>query len=103
MDNLLGGDTPMVRNLWEHVGRQLPGKGGGGAKGLDPQKLQNELLTAIDALYGHYEKTHALWREAGSASIPSSSWCATTPRPRSSYTITLPATRSRTPRAMSRR
>jgi type III restriction enzyme len=65
MDNVPGGDTPMFRNLWDHIGKQLPKKGRGSAKGLDPQKLPNELLTAIDALYGHYEKTHALWREAG--------------------------------------
>lgn len=65
MDNVPGGDTPMFRNLWDHIGKQLPKKGRGNAKGLDPQKLPNELLTAIDALYGHYEKTYALWREAG--------------------------------------
>jgi len=65
MDNVPGGDTPMFRNLWEHVGKHLPKKGRASAKGLDPQKLPNELLSAIDALYGHYEKTHALWREVG--------------------------------------
>lgn len=65
MDNVPGGDTPMFRNLWDHVGKQLPKKGRASAKGFDPQKLPNELLTAIDALYGHYEKTHALWREVG--------------------------------------
>lgn len=65
MDNVPGGDTPMFRNLWEHVGKQLPKKGRGSSKGLDPRKLPNELLTAIDALYGHYEKTYELWREAG--------------------------------------
>jgi type III restriction enzyme len=65
MDNLPGGDTPMFRNLWEHVGKQLPKKGRGSAKHLDPQKLPNELLTAIDALYGHYERTRSLWVEAG--------------------------------------
>lgn len=65
MDNVPGGDTPMFRNLWEHVGKQLPKKGRGNAKGLDPQKLPNELLAAIDALYGHYEKTYQLWRDAG--------------------------------------
>jgi hypothetical protein len=27
MDNVPGGDTPMFRNLWEHVGKQLPKKG----------------------------------------------------------------------------
>lgn len=64
MDNVPGGDTPMFRNLWEHIGKQLPKKGRGNTRGLDPQKLPNELLTAIDALYGHYEKTYALWREA---------------------------------------
>ena len=65
MDNVPGGDTPMFRNLWEHVGKHLPKKGRGSSKGLDPRKLPNELLTAIDALYGHYEKTFELWREAG--------------------------------------
>jgi len=65
MDNLPGGDTPMFRNLWDHVGKQLPKKGRASAKGLDPQKLPNELLTAIDALYGHYEKTRVAWVEAG--------------------------------------
>lgn len=64
MDNVPGGDTPMFRNLWDHIGGNLPKKGRGNAKGLDPQKLPTPLLTAIDALYGHYEKTHALWREA---------------------------------------
>jgi type III restriction enzyme len=65
MDNVPGGDTPMFRNLWEHVGKDLPKKGRAGAKGLDPQKLPNALLSAIDALYGHYEKTYAAWRDAG--------------------------------------
>lgn len=65
MDNLPGGDTPMFRNLWDYVGKALPKKGRGAGKSLDPQKLPNELLTAIDALYGHYEKTRALWVEAG--------------------------------------
>ena len=54
----------MFRNLWEHVGKQLPKKGRASAKGMDPQKLPNELLTAIDALYGHYEKTFEAWIEA---------------------------------------
>ncbi len=65
MDNVPGGDTPMFRNLWDHIGKQLPKKGRGNAKGLDPQKLPNELLTAIDALYGHYEKTYTTWKDAG--------------------------------------
>lgn len=65
MDNVPGGETPMFRNLWEHIGKQLPKKGRAAARGLDPQKLPSELLTAIDALYGHYKKTYAAWKEAG--------------------------------------
>lgn len=70
MDNVPGGDTPMFRNLWDHVGKYLPKKGRAAAKGLDPQKLPNELLTAIDALYGHYEKTRESWLEAGLGTDP---------------------------------
>jgi type III restriction enzyme len=68
MDNVPGGDTPMFRNLWEELQKnpvKLPKKGRSAGQKLDPQKLPNPLLTAIDALYGHYEKTHTLWREAG--------------------------------------
>lgn len=68
MDNVPGGDTPMFRNLWEELQKnpvKLPKKGRSSGQKLDPQKLPNPLLTAIDALYGHYEKTHVLWRDAG--------------------------------------
>jgi type III restriction enzyme len=69
MDNVAGGDTPMFRNLWEYVGKQLPKKGRSAGKALDPQKLPNELLSAIDALYGHYEKTFDAWK-SGPNPIP---------------------------------
>ena len=32
---------------------------------LDPLSLPAELQTALEALYGHYEKTFELWRKAG--------------------------------------
>src|SRR3546814_4206543 len=32
---------------------------------LDPLDLPTELNTALDVLYGHYEKTFHLWKEAG--------------------------------------
>jgi type III restriction enzyme len=64
MDNVPGGDTPKFRNLWEHIGKKMPKKGRANAKDLNPQKLPPELLSAIDALYGHYEETVRLWREA---------------------------------------
>ena len=63
-DNIPGGDAPKFRNLWETIGKKMPKKGrGAGGKALDPLSLPVELLTALDALYGHYEKTFALWRE----------------------------------------
>jgi len=64
-DNVPGGDTPKFRNLWEHIGKKLPKKGRGtSGKTLDPLSLPAELLTALEALYGHYAKTFALWQEA---------------------------------------
>lgn len=62
-DNVPGGDTPMFRNLWEHIGKKLPKKGRAKGAVLDPQSLPPQLLTALDALYGHYEKTFKLWEQ----------------------------------------
>jgi type III restriction enzyme len=63
-DNLPSGDMPKYRNLWEHIGKKMPKKGRGAGKDLDPQKLPVELMAALDALYGHYEKIYASWQEA---------------------------------------
>jgi type III restriction enzyme len=62
-DNVPGGDTPMFRNLWEHIGKKLPKKGRSKGAVLDPQSLPPQLLTALDALYGHYDKTFKLWEQ----------------------------------------
>ena len=65
-DNVPGGDTPRFRNLWDHIGKKMPKKGrGASGKTLDPLSLPTELLTALEALYGHYKKTFELWQEAG--------------------------------------
>ncbi len=64
VDNVAGAETPMFRNLWDHIGRQMP-KGRATQSKLDPLGLPNELQTALQALYGHYEKTFRLWEEAG--------------------------------------
>jgi type III restriction enzyme len=63
-DNIPGGDMPKLRNLWEHIGPEMPKKGRGKAGALDPLSLPQLLETALDALYGHYEKTYALWQQA---------------------------------------
>ncbi|MBU2548893.1 MAG: DEAD/DEAH box helicase family protein, partial [Proteobacteria bacterium] len=64
-DNIPGDDMPKFRNLWEHIRKKMPRKGRGKAKNLDPLNIPTTLITALDALYGHYEKTFYLWREAG--------------------------------------
>lgn len=64
-DNIPGGDMPRFRNLWEHIRKNMPRKGRGKAKDLDPLSLPVELQTALEALYGHYAKTFELWQRAG--------------------------------------
>ncbi|MBK6005936.1 DEAD/DEAH box helicase family protein [Ramlibacter ginsenosidimutans] len=62
-DNIPGNEMPMFRNLWEHIRAKMPKKGRGNAEGLNPLDLPTQLQTALEALYGHYEKTFALWAE----------------------------------------
>jgi type III restriction enzyme len=64
-DDIAGGDMPKFRNLWVHIRGRMPKKGRGKAKTLDPLSLPIELLTALEALYGHYAKTYQLWQERG--------------------------------------
>lgn len=62
-DNVPGTEMPIFRELWAHVGKELP-KSARGAATFDPLALPTKLKTAIEALYGHYEKTFNLWKEA---------------------------------------
>jgi type III restriction enzyme len=64
-DNIPGEDAPVFRNLWDHIGKDMPKKGRGGSDSLDPLKLPNKLQTALEALYGHYAKTFDLWSAEG--------------------------------------
>lgn len=63
-DNLPGGEEPVFRDLWAHVGNDLP-KSGRSAKQYDPLSLPPILQTALEALYGHYKQTFDLWQKAG--------------------------------------
>jgi type III restriction enzyme len=63
-DNIPGGDMPKFRNLWEHIRSKMPKKGRGKSKELDPLSLPTALLTALEALYGHYKKSYDLWKKA---------------------------------------
>ncbi|MCX6872630.1 MAG: DEAD/DEAH box helicase family protein [Verrucomicrobia bacterium] len=63
--NIPGEEMPMFRDLWKHIRSKMPKKGRGAAEELDPLKLPTLLKTALEALYGHYEKTYKLWADAG--------------------------------------
>ena len=63
VDNVPGAQTPVYRNLWEHIGKQMSKKGRRDAAG--PPSLPPELEGALEALYGHYEQTFRIWEEAG--------------------------------------
>jgi type III restriction enzyme len=67
--NIPGDEMPVYRELWQHIGKEMPRAGR--SKGVihDPLKLPTLLKTALEALYGHYEKTFELWRERG-ISVP---------------------------------
>ncbi len=64
-DNISGGEMPEFRNLWQHIRKDMPKQGRGQAKkALDPLSLPLKLKTALDALYGHYQKTFELMQKA---------------------------------------
>jgi len=64
-DNIPGNEMPMYRNLWEHIGKKMPKIGRDKSTTKNPAlELPPALLTALDALYGHYQKTYELWMEA---------------------------------------
>lgn len=68
-DNVSGSEMPKLRNLWENLkkvpGPKLPKAGRRKAKNLDPMSLPTLLQTALEALYGHYEKTYEAWMDEG--------------------------------------
>jgi len=64
-ENIPGQELPMFRDLWQHIGKDMPKSGRGKSGILDPLKIPTRLQTALQALYGHYEKTFELWENSG--------------------------------------
>ena len=64
-DNIPSEEVPVFRNLWERIGRDLPRAGRSRAGNLNPLNLPAQLQTALEALYGHYQKTFAQWQAGG--------------------------------------
>lgn len=69
-DNIPGAEMPKFRELWKHIGPKMPKKGRGKGTQLDPLSIPVELQTALEALYGHYEKTFTLWEKEGIKAPP---------------------------------
>ena len=63
-DNLVQTDSVVYRDLWKHIGKDLP-KTAAGANKLSPFDLPNMLRTALTALYSHYEGEYERWQRAG--------------------------------------
>lgn len=62
-DNVASARQPLYRNLWPTIREKMPKAGRGkNAVKPDPHSLPIELQTALEALYGHYEKTYNLWQ-----------------------------------------
>ena len=61
---------PVFRELWKHVGSRMPKKNRTNGGVLDPANLPVEVCTALDQLYGHYEKTFKEWEEADMPTPP---------------------------------
>ncbi|MFB9354248.1 BPTD_3080 family restriction endonuclease [Sneathiella chinensis] len=61
-DNIPSAEMPIFRNLWDHIGKEMPKKGGITA---DPTAIPDKLQTALQSLYGHYEKVSDQWDREG--------------------------------------
>ena len=68
-DNAVREAAPVYRDLWVHVGKALPKVSRSAGLTYDPTKLPPQLVSALDALYGHYVTTYEAWRDAG-ISVP---------------------------------
>ena len=66
-DNIPGADVPIFRNLWDHIGKDMPKKG---KQVGDPLEIPDILKTALHALYKHYEETYEEWERAGIETPP---------------------------------
>jgi type III restriction enzyme len=69
-DNASHADTPVFRNLWDHIGKKMPKKGAAKSGELSPLEIPNELQTALYSLYSHYKEEFEEWKRAGIAVPP---------------------------------
>ena len=96
-DNIPGDEMPMFRNLWEHIGKEMPKKGRGKGGELDPLKLPTRLQTALrGALRPLREDVRAVGGKRAFDVPPCFIVVCKTPPSRSWSTTTSPASTART-------
>ena len=73
-DNIPGADMPVYRELWKHIGKDMPRKGRKGMKDLDKLDpdavLPMQLKSALEALYGHYTRVFEQWEAEPDIEVP---------------------------------
>ena len=74
-DNIPGEDVPIFRDLWKHIGKDMPKKG---KLVGDPLAIPDKLKTALHALYKHYSETYEQWERVGIETPPVLLWFVTT-------------------------
>ncbi len=61
-DNTDQAENPTYRNLWAHIGKDMPKGRGGKEDGQREPVLPKELQGALHSLYSHYEKAYQQWQ-----------------------------------------
>ena len=62
-DNTGQGENPTYRNLWAHIGKDMPKGRASKEEGPVAPVLPKELQGALHSLYSHYEKAYQQWQE----------------------------------------
>ena len=60
-DNLPGGDMPIYRELWKHIGSKMPKKGRGKSGELNPLDLPNENRGSIPLGSANHIRQFGVW------------------------------------------
>lgn len=66
-DNVPEEETPIFRNLWDHISGDMPRRS---SRLGNPHDIPDKLKTALYALYKHYEKTYKIWKHEGIETPP---------------------------------
>ena len=69
-DTAMKSKMPMLRDLWEHVGRKLSKRENSASDKSLGSKLPTELANAIEVLYGNYEKVFKRWEKQKNINVP---------------------------------